>query len=128
MIVLDASALVEVVLGLQHRDWVLGHLEDGDVRAPPHQMVEVASALGRLERAGAVATDDAARALDDAAALPQRVQALTPALVRRAWTLRPSLRLADAFYVALAERDGAVLVTTDGRLARAGLPCRVVGP
>ena len=128
MIVLDASALVEVVLGLQHRDWVLGHLEDGDVSAPPHQMVEVASALGRLERAGVVATDDAARALDDAAALPHRVQALTPALVRRAWTLRPSLRLADAFYVALAERDGAVLVTTDGRLARAGLPCRVASP
>ena len=128
MIVLDASALVEVVLGLQHRDWVLGHLEDGDVRAPPHQMVEVASALGRLERSGAVGAGDAARALDDAVALPQRVQALTPALVRRAWTLRSSLRLADAVYVALAERDGAVLVTTDGRLARAGLPCRVIGP
>lgn len=128
MIVLDASALVEVVLALPHRTWVLGHLEDGDVRAPPHQMVEVASALGRLERAGAVGTDDAARALDDAAALPQRVQSLTPALVRRAWILRPSLRLADAFYVALAERDGAVLVTTDGRLARAGLPCRVATP
>ena len=97
MIVLDASALVEVVLA--PHTWVLGHLEDGDVRAPPHQMVEAASARGRLERSGAVGAGEAARALDDAVALPQRVQALTPALVRRARTLRSSLRLADAFYV-----------------------------
>ncbi len=97
MIVLDASALVEVVLGLQHRDWVLEHLADDDVSAPPHQLVEVASALARLERAGAVGADDAVRALDDAAALPQRVEASTPALVRRAYALRASLTVADAF-------------------------------
>ena len=59
MIVLDAAALIEVVLGLPHRDWVLRHLEDGDVCAPPHQMVEVASALGRLERSGAVGAGEA---------------------------------------------------------------------
>lgn len=52
MIVLDASALVEVVLALRHRDWVLEHLAGEDVFAPPHQLVEVASALARLERAG----------------------------------------------------------------------------
>lgn len=128
MIVLGASALVEVVLALRHRDWVLERLAVDDVIAPPHQLVEVASALARLERAGAVGADDAARALDDAAALPQRVEPLTPALVRRAHALRASIRVADAFYVALAERDDAVLLTTDARLARAGLPCRVTHP
>lgn len=128
MIVLDASALVEVVLALRHRDWVLDHLAGDGVSAPPHQLVEVASALARLERAGVIGPDDAARALDDAAALPQRVDALTPALVKRAYALRGSIRVADAFYVALAEREDAVLLTTDGRLARAGLPCRVTSP
>ena len=128
MIVLDASALVEVVLALPHRDWVLARLVGEDVAAPAHQLVEVASALARLERAGVVDADDAVRALDDAAGLPQRVEALTPALVHRAYALRGSLRVADSFYVALAERDGAVLLTTDGRLARAGLPCRVAHP
>ena len=128
MIVLDASALVEVVLALPQRDWVLAHLVGEDVAAPPHQLAEVASALARLERAGVLGADDAVRALDDAAALPQRVEALTPALMHRAYALRASLRVADSFYVALAERDDAVLLTTDRRLARAGLPCRVLHP
>lgn len=128
MIVLDSSSLVEVVLGLDHRDWVLARLEDDDVLAPPHQLLEVTSALARLERAGSVTPDVASAALDDAVALPQRVEPLSPALVRRAYALRGSVRVADAFYVALAEREDAVLLTTDRRLARAGLPCRVSHP
>jgi predicted nucleic acid-binding protein len=44
----------------------------------------------------------------------------------RVWSLRDNLTSYDACYVALAERLGAVLVTADGRLARApGTRCAV---
>ena len=44
------------------------------------------------------------------------------ALLRRVWELRHNLTPHAASYVALAEALGAVLVTADGRLARAAGP------
>lgn len=129
MIVLDASALVEVVLGLPHSRWVLTTIAEADeVVAPAHQLVEVASAVARLERAGTLTPDVAEAAVTEAARLPQRAVSLDARLVARSFTLRGSLRVADAFYVALAERLDAVLVTTDERLARSAAPCRLASP
>lgn len=45
-------------------------------------------------------------------------------LLGRAWQLRETVRGWDAMYVALAEALGAVLVTTDQRLASATGPTR----
>lgn len=44
------------------------------------------------------------------------------ALLPRVWELRHNVTPYDAAYVALAEALGAVLVTADGRLARAAGP------
>lgn len=40
-------------------------------------------------------------------------------LLARAWALRGSTRIADAFYLACAQACDAVLLTCDARLARA---------
>ncbi len=47
-------------------------------------------------------------------------------LLKRAWELRDTVRAWDAMYVALAEALGAVVITTDQRLAGAtGATCAI---
>lgn len=125
MIVLDASALVDVLIDQPHRDAVLAHL-DGQVIAPAHQPVEVLSALARLRRAGQLTDTAARRALGEAADLEQDLVPADAQLLRRALELDGRLRVVDALYVALAERLGCPLVTTDRRLAAADPPCEVL--
>ena len=128
MIVLDASALVDVVLDQRNAEWVLGQIADEEVSAPAHQPAEVLSALARLVR-GAVLTPDVAReALDEAFALPQRFLVPTATHVRRAFALRERIRVVDGLYVVLADELGCPLVTIDRRLAGADAPCEVRVP
>lgn len=126
MIVLDASALVDVVADRPPKDAVLEHLEAQEILAPAHQLAEVSSALIHLLRAGELTADEARRALGDAAALVQRTIPTDQPGLARAFELRESIRMLDGLYVALAERHGCPLVTTDGRLARAHPPCTVI--
>lgn len=125
MIVLDASALVDVVADRPLRDAVLTHL-DQEILAPGHQLAEVASAIGRLVRGAELTPEEGRRALTDAAGLTQRVVTTDGDMLLRAHALRDSIRVLDGLYVALAERHGCALLTTDGRLARAEPPCEVV--
>lgn len=86
--------------------------------APHFLVLEVAQALRRLEAAGVIRAERAAEALNDAAALAVERHP-HEALLRRIWELRHNLTAYDAAYVALAERLGTALVTTDARLASA---------
>lgn len=125
MIVLDASALVDVVVDQPAKDGVLAHLGQ-PVIAPTHQMAEVLSAVSRLLRAGVVTHDVARDALDEAAGLDQEHVRPGLAHIRRALDLQDNIRVLDGLYVALAEERSCPLVTTDARLARAKPPCEVV--
>ena len=101
MIVLDASAVVELLLRTPRGQSVESHLS-AEMLAPELLDLECLSALGRLERAGQVSTDVADAAARGLSSLPvQRLSHL--ALADRAWSCRGSLRLADAFYVAAAQ-------------------------
>lgn len=128
MIVLDASALIDVVLDHPVSGWVLDRLEQDDVCAPAHQMAEVLSALGRLQRAGVIDRERAAAAVTEAVALPQEVVAPTEHHLHRALALSDHIRLLDGLYVVLAEERRCTLITTDRRLARSGAPCQVLAP
>ncbi|WP_370325071.1 type II toxin-antitoxin system VapC family toxin [Euzebya sp.] len=128
MIVLDAAALVDVVADRPSGEWVLAVLEDEEIHAPAHQPAEVLSALSRLARAGDVSHRGAADALDEAMGLPQELHPVDRQLSRRAYELGDRIRVLDGLYVALAERLGAALVTTDLRIARADPPCAVRHP
>lgn len=128
MIVLDASALVDIVLDQPPASWVLEQLADTEIRSPSHQPAEVLSALARLVRAGEIGTGEASDALQEAASLPQHLVPPTPAHLQRAFGLRDRIRVLDGLYVALAEDLGCPLVTTDTRLAKSTAPGEVRVP
>ncbi len=127
MIVLDASALLELLLGTAQ-----GHTIAARIAAPelglhtPHLAdVEVAQALRRYVRERTLDADSAASALADLRALDLERHSHEP-LLDRVWALRENVTAYDAVYVALAEALDAPLLTCDGRLARApGIGARV---
>lgn len=128
MIVLDSSALVELVADGPDKAWVGGRMSDHPVAAPAHQLAEVASAVGRLVRAGDLRPEDGLQALTDAARLPQDVHPVDERLLQEAYDMRDRVRILDGIYVALARRLGATLLTTDRRLRPADPPCPVEVP
>lgn len=111
-VVLDASALIDVLV------FGVGIGEPRDIHVPAHFDSEVLSGLGRLARAGVASDQAVARHLTAVADAPFIRHPVTDLLVS-AWDLRHNLRLADALYVALAERLGMSLLTTDAGLAAA---------
>lgn len=122
MIVLDASALVEYLLGSPEGLRVRQLINEADIVAAPHLCsVETASVLRSLVRSGKVQASRAEGLLVDLATLPL-VRYRHEPLLPRMWELRENLTAYDATYVALAETLGATLVTCDARLGRAPLP------
>lgn len=127
MIVLDASALIELLLATS-----AGKVLAARIAAPelglhvPHLAdVEVTQVLRRYVSARSIDSAAAAAALDDLRALDLWRHAHEP-LLGRVWALRDNLSAYDATYVALAEVLDCALVTCDARLARApGVICRV---
>ena len=120
MIVLDASATVDVLLRLgEQAEWVEARVAEAASLHAPHLIdYEVVAALRGRTLAGKVSAARGASALQDYLDLPLRRYPAAH-LLKRIWQLRPNLSSYDAAYIALAEALGAPLVTTDGRLARA---------
>jgi predicted nucleic acid-binding protein len=121
VIVLDASAAVELLLGTQLGGDVARHLlaDRGGPCAPHLLDVEVAGALRRGVGRGLLEPARGAEALEDLTELAVVRYPHRP-LLPRIWALRDRLSAYDAAYVALAEHLGASLLTRDSRLARAG--------
>ena len=127
MKVLDASALVELLLGTVAGREVASRIADPtlSLHVPHLADVEVAQALRRYVREGALEADSAAVALENLKSLDLERHSHEP-LLDRAWALRDNLTAYDAVYVALAEALECTLLTCDGRLARSpGLSQRV---
>jgi predicted nucleic acid-binding protein len=114
----DASALVDVLVGTTFAGAVRARLQATVWHAPTHLDAEVISALGRLARAGQLQDSEVEERLSLLTSMPVRRQLLPP-LLPGAWARRADLRLVDALYVELAAQLHAPLVTTDQRLARA---------
>ena len=120
MHVLDASVVVELLLrtplGIRHTDHVLNLDESLHV---PHLLdIEVLQVIRRLTLAGDLDMPHSVAALNALIDLPLVRHEHLP-LLRRIWELRNAMTAYDATYVALAEGLSAVLLTCDGRLARA---------
>lgn len=118
MIVLDASAVVDLLLGLPPHDATVARLlaRNSQVSAPHLLDVEVAQVIRRRVLAGMVVPADAAAALRVLAMLPIVRYAHLP-LIERAFELRENVTVYDAVYLVLAEALGATLVTRDKALA-----------
>jgi predicted nucleic acid-binding protein len=127
MIVLDASALLELLLGTEPGRRVAARIADPSLglHVPHLADVELAQALRRYVHDGTLGPDRAAEALFDLRALDLERHAHEP-LLERVWALRENVTAYDAVYVALAEALEAPLLTCDARLARApGLRARL---
>jgi predicted nucleic acid-binding protein len=123
MLVVDASAVTELLLGRPAAGAVAQQLRDNDfdLHAPQLLDVEVLSALRRVVAAGDASAERAGEAVADLLDLPIERYG-HDGLVPRIWELRENLSAYDAAYVALAEAiadEGAPLITADVRLARA---------
>lgn len=120
MIVLDASAVVELLLDTDAGRRIATLINDPNIGLHvPHLLdAEVCSTLRRLEREGMVEDEDGEAAIEHLLALDLQRHS-HEGLLERAWALRKNLTAYDAIYVALAEALDATLVTCDGRLGRA---------
>lgn len=116
MIVIDASAMIDLLARTSTSPHIEAHLDD-DVLAPDLLVPEVLRFFTRFDR------DDrrrelAASAVADLAAADIHYVPTWPHL-DRIWELRANVTSYDACYLAVAEAHGCPLVTTDRRLARA---------
>ncbi|MBK8294496.1 MAG: type II toxin-antitoxin system VapC family toxin [Solirubrobacterales bacterium] len=121
MIVLDASALLDVLLENDRAPGVSEHLSDESIPlvAPDHMLVETTRSLRRFALANLISEENADRQALNALGLGVRTYPCRD-LLPRAWTMKSSITIDDALYVALAESvEGARLLTTDRRLANA---------
>ena len=117
--------MVTLLIGGSAAVTVAQRIEGAEVHVPAHFDAEVLSALGRLQRAGALSIADVAERLEMLAAAPFERHAVAP-LLALAWDRRGNLRLVDALYVALAAELGAPLLTLDRRLASASVEAELL--
>ena len=121
MIVLDASAVVAVLLGPgPEAERIRERIErPGENLHVPHLMdLEVLHALRRQALRGTLSPRRSVEALEDLASI-MFVRYPHTSLVERIWELKENLTAYDAAYVALAEALDAPLVTMDARLVQA---------
>jgi predicted nucleic acid-binding protein len=120
MIVVDASAMLEVLLRTPAAQAVEGRLLDlRETLHTPHLLdVEVAQVIRRYAAKGEIDGERGGAALDDLADFPLR-RYPHDFLLPRVWELRNNLTAYDAAYVALAEVLDIPLLTRDRRLAAA---------
>ena len=116
-IVVDASAIVDLLCGTELAEAVQQRLSDERLLAPAHIDAEVLSALGRLQRAGRITEAEVAKRLELLAEAPLERRPLAQ-LLAGAWERRHNIRLVDALYVELATQlADAPLITTDSGMA-----------
>ncbi len=120
MIVVDASALLEVLLRTPVAEAVERRLFGSrqTLHAPHLIDVEVAQVVRRYAAVGEIEPERGVAALADLADMPLRRYS-HDFLLPRVWALRHNLTAYDAVYVALAEALDAPLLTRDQRMAAA---------
>ncbi len=114
MIVVDASVMVEALVGLNPEDELLDALS-GHLSAPHVLDLEVLSALCGLVLGGKLSASDADQARQEYFSFAIDRYEAAP-LADRIWELRHQFTSYDASYLALAEALGVPLHTCDAKL------------
>jgi predicted nucleic acid-binding protein len=117
VIVLDASAAVELVLATRPGAVVAQRLRGQTVHAPAHFDVEAIGAIRRAAACRLISDHEGLVAVGNFLSLPVRRWPIKP-FVQRAYQLRSTHTVADGVYVALAEGLAVPLITCAARLAQ----------
>ena len=128
-IVVDASVVADALMATDSRGaWAEELVATRPLVAPHLLPVEVAQVLRRSVARGVMDSADADGAHRRLVELPVQLFGYEP-FAQRAWELRGSMTLYDAWYVALAEGLDLPLATCDQRLGRAhGTRCEFLLP
>jgi predicted nucleic acid-binding protein len=124
LIVLDSSAVIDYLLGLEpEASWVRDRIVEAETRVhAPHLLdVEVLGVIRAFVLVRSLPEPNARLAVRALGELPLRRYPHVQ-LLDRVWELKAALSAPDATFVALAEALDIPLVTTDRRLARAHGP------
>ena len=118
MKVVDASAMIDLLIGSERADQLASILDD-DLFAPDLLIAEVfALFLRRMTARSRITAADADALADVFGSAPVEYVPVWPQ-AHRVWELRDTISADDASYVAVAEALRTALVTTDLHLARA---------
>ncbi len=119
MIVVDASALLEVLLNTSAAPKIAERLfgKNDTLHAPYVLDLEIIQVLRRYNLSGQMDAERSEEALQDLADLPLN-RYPHDLFLFRIWALRQNLTAYDAAYIALAEALDAPLITRDAALAR----------
>jgi predicted nucleic acid-binding protein len=126
-VVLDASAMIDLLIGSLVAPAIRKRLRGSVVHVPGHFDAEVLSALGRLYRADLLTSEQVEDRLARLATAGFEHHPVGP-LLAGAWLLRHSIRVLDGLYVELARRLQAPLLSTDARLGSASPLVEVLTP
>jgi predicted nucleic acid-binding protein len=124
LVVIDASALVELVIEGEHRagaDALLDLYRARDqllLVSAAHGLIEATSAIRRLTQRGALSAEIGSQSIAWLGQLDLVLDATAPRL-RRVWALRDQMSAYDAAYAAAAEALDSPLISTDKRLLAA---------
>lgn len=128
-IVVDASVVAAALVEADPIGaWAAELMADEPLVAPHHMPAEVANVLRRLLLSGEISSEFASLAHSNLLQITVELVGYE-ALAERAWELRSTVTIYDAWYVALAEARGLSLATLDRRLAAAPGPrCAFLTP
>ena len=126
-LIVDASAMVDLLVGSPHGIAVGARLRGHDLHVPAHFDAEVFSALGHLGRAGDLTARQVKARIERLETAPMHRHLLAP-LLSGSWRRRHNLRLVDALYVELAHQLESSIITTDAGLAAVSPTAELVAP
>lgn len=124
-LVVDASAVAEILLGTERGIAAAAMLGDHELLAPQHLTAEVASVIRGWSLGGSLTEQRASRAFSEFALLGIEQVAMI-SLLPAVHALRHNLSAYDAMYVVLARAAACKLLTLDVRLATAADDCSVL--
>ena len=126
-LIVDASAMVDLLVGSAQGASIGARLRGHVLHVPAHFDAEVFSALGRLEREGALTPLQVEERIGYLEEAPMK-RHLLASLLNGAWQRRHNLRLVDALYVELANQLESSIITTDSGLAAASPAAELITP
>ena len=122
MLVVDASAVAEILLGTAKGRVAASLLGDQVLIAPQHLSVGVMSVLRGWSLSGRLTEEEALTAITAFRALGIELVPMDD-LLPEVWRLRHNISAYDAFYVVLARACHCQLLTLDTRLASNAPDC-----